>query len=530
MSDTPHRPPHGVEAVNGRVEPRRPDSVDDGGVSAAASTNGAGRMPLWLLPSWFTGADLRVLAKAPSDWVFYNALGLLVVLIACGNGFAMAVAVGYMLGEPVRNVWWVGVGWALVMACGVERVMLQLTVTRRRWLVLVLAPRIALSLLLAVQFGEPVMLRINQDAINAQMTNSQAAQAKAARTRASESFGPLIVADVNKINALRAKEAALRSGIEKYTFLSACEANTPSCSSTGRFGCGTYCEHYARLADQFRGRLAELKPEAQIATLQADIRRLARLEKSQVATGVKAIDQNTGLIAREEALSTIEQQHPTVAYEVWFWRFFFLTLDLAALMAKVWRVLIGSAYELLAAAGRRADRVEALRRDESSRVEEELIGEQGRADVEAGRIRIALENEHRIREEEAKFGAGASDGFTARPAANGKPLGAYSLTELVGDMHPHERERVAVDPRLARAGRLGTALMGAVALATWLISWLTNTSVAGTWVASGAFALAVGLGVFTKWYASAPRWALRPIFATLLVGLVMPIFVAAMNL
>jgi hypothetical protein len=384
--------------------------------------------------------------------------------------------------------------------------------------------------MLAVQFGEPVMLRINQDAINAEMTNSQAAQAEAVRTRASESFGPLIATDEDKINALRAQETTLRSSIEKYTFLSACEANTPSCSTTGRFGCGAYCKHYARLADRLRVRLAELKPEAQITALQADTRRLGRLEKSQIATGVQAIGQNTGLIAREEALSAIEQQHPSAAYEVWFWRIFFLTLDLGALMAKVWRVLIGSPYELLAAAGRRADRVEALRRDEASRVDEELIGEQGRADVEVGRIRIALENEHRIREEEAKFGASAGGSFIPGSTANGEAVRAYSLTQLVDEMHSHERERVAVDSRLARAGRLGTALMGAVAIATWLISWLANTSVGGTWVASGAFALAVALAAFTKWYASAPRWALRPIFATLLVGLVMPIFVLVVNL
>jgi hypothetical protein len=192
-----------------------------------------------------------------------------------------------------------------------------------------------------------------------------------------------------------------------------------------------------------------------------------------------------------------------------------------------------SPYEALAAAARKKDDVEATRQNEASRVEEELIGEQGQADIDFGRIRISLDNERRIAAEEAgSTPAGTAPGGGAhRHAGADRPrVSAYSLGELVDEMSPHETQRIAVDPRLARAGRVGTVLVAALAFLLGMFSLLAHATIAGEWLVFIALGVVTGLGAFTKWYASAPQWALRPILATLVLGLTLPVVIVVMNL
>ena len=487
-------------------------------------------------PAWFAGADLQILDQTPSEKPFYNALGSTVFLLACANGFAISIAGGYMLGIPATHLWWLGLGWTVILCCGVERLVLQFPSTRPRWLPLGLSQRLALSLLIAVLLGEPLMLRINQDAINNQLSIVQTIATRAAASSAAKAHGPRIAADRSQIAAIREHEATLTNQIEHYKFLSSCEADTSSCSTTGKVGCGTYCQHYARMANSLTAQLNTMKPQdnAQITVLRRDISRQRALEQTELVGQSTAIERNSGLIAREEALTAIEKAHPEVSAEVWFWRFLFLTLDLLPLGAKVLRMFAtDSPYEALAAAARKKDGVEATRQNEASRVEEELIGEQGRADIDFGRIRISLDNERRIAGEEAGStpAESALGGKAPRHAGADRPhVSAYSLGKFVDEMSPHETHRIAVDPRLARAGRVGTVLVAALAFMTAMLWLLAHATIAGEWIVFIALGVVASLGVFTKWYVSAPRWALRPILATLVLGLSLPVVIVVMNL
>src|SRR5205085_4130145 len=141
--------------------------------------------------------------------------------------------------------------------------------------------------------------------------------------------------------------------------------------TTGRTGCFTYCQHYARLEDEARARLEALKPQdtKAIAALRADIATKKNAIKAEIALRKKAIHQNTGLLAREHALTSLEKTHPEVAAEVWFLRLFFVALDLLPLGAKVLRLLTtDSPYEAVVEAARRKDGLGATGTNQAVRV------------------------------------------------------------------------------------------------------------------------------------------------------------------
>jgi hypothetical protein len=482
---------------------------------------------LRVLLAWFAGTDLRVLALNPSEWVFYNALGLTVVLLACGSGVGAAVAVGYMLQTSAVKLWWVGIGWAVVVACGIERLVLQVTASGKKALLAALVPRVALALLLAVQFGEPAMLAINRGAIDNRISAVRTVAVRKASRDASRAHASAIAAATRAIASLERQQTALTNQIEYFQFKSACEANTPSCSHTHQLTCRAWCHHFANRAAIARRRLVALRPGGRIAALRTEIASERASARAEARARAKTIRQDDGLIAREEALVAIEKAHPIVRAETWFLRIFFLVLDLLPLTLKVVRMLaVYSPYEAAMTATRRRDGLRAKREDERSRVEEERIGEQGRADGEFMRIRISLENEQRIAAAEARATAA---GFAPRNRAEGARVHAYSLGELVEKARPHELERIRVDPRLARAGRLGTVFVGALTVVTGVFRLFENTTVSGDWLIYGAAGAVAALALYTNWYSTAPRWALRPILATLLVGLTLPIAITVLN-
>ena len=77
---------------------------------------------------------------------------------------------------------------------------------------------------------------------------------------------------------------------------------------------------------------------------------------------MNAIAHDQDLLARAQALSTIEKQHPEVTRYVVFVLGLFVCLDLVALVMKLSHLLVGGAvYEEVAAELRERDRVEAHR-------------------------------------------------------------------------------------------------------------------------------------------------------------------------
>src|SRR3954451_4284247 len=337
------------------------------------------RRPRW---SWFAGADERVLALVPSERSFLEAQGLVIFAMALVTGFAVTVAGSGWWNVPITHLLWLGGVWTALI-CIVDRLIYKSFGTSRRANLALAVPRAALSVMLALVLGLPMVQFIFKPSISNQLTHTSAAAQKDARQTAIVFFEPKIKDATAQIAAIKARDATLAHRVQKFTRLSGCESNEPSCSHTHRSGCGHWCRYYAAQAKTARAALLRAAPvdRTRIATLDAKIRDWQAAETAETANRVHAIDQDQDLLARAQALSAIEQQHPEVSRYVLFVLGLFVCLDLVALVMKLSHLLItGAVYEEVAAELRERDRLQAHRlREETAALRKRITREAGDA-------------------------------------------------------------------------------------------------------------------------------------------------------
>ena len=355
--------------------------------------------------AWFAGADQRVLELVPSERSFLDAQGLVIVAMAVVTGFAVTVAGSGWWNVPITHLLWLGVIWTAVI-CIVDRLIYKSFGTSRKANLTLAVPRAALSLMLALVLGLPMVQFIFKPSISNQLSHSSAVEQKVAQKSALTFYEPKIKDANAQIAAIQGQETTLRNRVDKFTRLSGCENNEASCSHTHRTGCGHWCHFYAHQASNVRAILDRNHPvnQRRIAGLRAKIGDWQKNEALETRTRVTAIAQDQDLLARAQALSTIEKQHPEVRRYVLFVLGLFVCLDLIALVMKLSHLLIGGAvYEEVAAELRERDRLQAHRLREETAVLRKRITEEARADVDVDEARIDSERTRRIADEQAKF-------------------------------------------------------------------------------------------------------------------------------
>jgi Domain of unknown function (DUF4407) len=353
--------------------------------------------------AWFAGADEHVLTLVPSERSFLEAQGLVIVAMACVTGFAVAVAGSGWWNVPITHILWLGLVWTAVI-CIVDRLIYKSFGTSRRANLLLAVPRAALSLMLALVLGLPMVQFIFKPSISNQLTQTSALEQKDARKAALVFYDPKIARATAQIAAIQAHETTLENRISKFTRLSGCENNEASCSHTHLTGCGHWCQYYAKQATIARATLNRdrVADRNTIAGLTARISDWRKSESLETKTRVSAIAHDQDLLARAQALSTIERQHPEVRRYVIFVLGLFVCLDLVALMMKLSHLLIGGAvYEEVASAIRERDRLEAHRLREETSVLRKRITAEATADVDVDEVRIRSERTRRIAAEGA---------------------------------------------------------------------------------------------------------------------------------
>ena len=348
--------------------------------------------------SWFAGADSRVLALVPSERSFLEAQGLVIVAMACVTGFAVAVAGSGWWNIPISHILWLGAIWTVVI-CIVDRLIYKSFGTSRRTNLLLAIPRTVLSVMLALVLGLPMVQFIFQPSISNQLTQTTAAQQKTAQASAIAFYAPKIKQATAQIAQIQKHETALENSIAKFTRLSGCERNESSCSHTHKTGCGHWCHYYAQQAAIARKSLEQDRPldRTKTVALNASIRDWQSREAAESTSRVDAIARDRDLLARAEALSAIERQHPEVSRYVLFVLGLFVCLDLVALVMKLSHLFVGGAvYEEVAAAMRERDRLQAHRlREENAVLRKRYTGE-ARADEAVDEARIDAERARRI--------------------------------------------------------------------------------------------------------------------------------------
>src|SRR5262249_22293823 len=261
--------------------------------------------------AWFAGGDSRVLAFVPSERSFLDAQGLVIFAMACVTGFAVTVAGSGWWNVPITHILWFGVIWTAVI-CIVDRLIYKSFGTSRRANLALAVPRAALSVMLALVLGLPMVQFIFKPSITNQLTQTSALEQRQARTAALAFYKPKIKQSTAQIVAIQRHETTLETRISKFTRLSGCENNEPSCSHTHRTGCGHWCRYHAAQANIARAQLRQDRPvdQRKLADLESKIADWQHSESKETTSRVAAIAGDRDLLARAQALSAIEKQHP----------------------------------------------------------------------------------------------------------------------------------------------------------------------------------------------------------------------------
>jgi hypothetical protein len=340
--------------------------------------------------AWLAGGDRLVLATVPSEVSFLNGLGMWVAGMAVVSGFAMTVAASQWWSTPITSVLWVLPLWAVLYGL-IERLVLKSFGTNWTWNLVITAPRLALSLAIALVVGLPMSQVIYSGSINDQISKTTTARIHQATNEISQVYDAKIAAAQKEIAAVRAREANLERQVTNSRFLSDCEAGDARCSQTHKVGCGPYCKRDARRAAAAAAALKSARPEF-AATIAADRRKIAAwraAETAQVAERVASIKADRDFLSRQAALEEVERATPAVKKYVEFFLAFLIAIDLVALVLKLTHLFsTGGAYERSAAALRAMDVVEAHRLQERAAVLTRRITLEARAEEDADELRI----------------------------------------------------------------------------------------------------------------------------------------------
>ena len=355
--------------------------------------------------AWFGGADASVLRYVPSELSFLSSLGTTIVALAFLSGFVVSVAVSSWWDTPLYRVLWVGAAWTVLFAL-IERLVQKSFSTKWLWNAVIIIPRAALSVAMALVFAVPMSQLIFSKSINAELTSTIAAETRAATSAATSFYQPRIASATAQITALRAHEAALQAQVSKYTLASGCEANETSCSHTHKTGCGNWCHFYASKAAAARSQLAALKAQdvVTIGKLRQSLARWRAAETKEISTRTSSIGANRDMLARAEALQRVEKAHHEVGIYVLFLLVFFCCLDLVPLTMKVTHLIsTGGVYEKVSAALRERDAVHAHQIQEEALVLRRRISGEARAEEAVDQVEIDVDRERRILTENAKL-------------------------------------------------------------------------------------------------------------------------------
>jgi hypothetical protein len=358
--------------------------------------------------AWFAGADERVLALVPTERSFLQAQGLVIAAMAGVTGFAVTVAGSGWWNVPITHLLWLGLVWTAVI-CIIDRLIYKSFGTSRVGNLLLAVPRAALSVMLALVLGLPMVQFIFKPSISEQLTRTSAAEQKEARQAAIAFYAPKIDQATAQIAAIEQRETVLKERISKFTRMSGCEKDDPSCSRTRRTGCGHWCHYYATQASIARATLERERPldRKKVAALKTQIDDWHQAQATETRARVAAISSDQDLLARAQALSAIEKEHPEVSTYILFVLGLFVCLDLVALVMKLSHLLVtGAVYEEVAAALRERDRLEAHRLREQTEVLRERITGEARTEADVDQARFEVEKARRVAEEQDKLTSG----------------------------------------------------------------------------------------------------------------------------
>jgi len=127
--------------------------------------------------AWLGGANLTILAKAPTTRGKFVQMGLVLLTTASIAAVAMTFFIRQEVKEPESTGLLLGICWGLVILNLDRYLVVSMGATRdKRRLMLMAAPRLCLAIVISLAISTPITLRIFQSDINYQLQISQASE------------------------------------------------------------------------------------------------------------------------------------------------------------------------------------------------------------------------------------------------------------------------------------------------------------------------------------------------------------------
>ncbi|WP_165486348.1 DUF4407 domain-containing protein [Frankia sp. Cppng1_Ct_nod] len=310
---------------------------------------------------WLSGANPEILARCPTDQAKYVGVGSAVLTTSAMAAASCAFALHMGLHIPVAGCLLIGTAWGFAIM-GLDRWLVSSVQRRDRWYqnLLIAFPRLALAVLIGLVISTPLVLRIFEPEIQAElvdihresadqfdraMQNDERARqindlsAQQTRLKATVESGGTAL-DVSKdpeVARLQPQVDAARSKYNDAEQAVVCEKEgRPGCGS-GKAGAGIAFNEKVAIRDNAKADLDNLQRQlddavrtasanqsasraSTLANAQQDLgavtAQLDNLEKSRAAD-IAAFNaentDNTGMLIRIEALDRLTAKRPTLA-------------------------------------------------------------------------------------------------------------------------------------------------------------------------------------------------------------------------
>jgi len=530
-----------------------------------------------LLLATLGGGDRNILARSGIDGTQLVGRGIAAIIPAVFGAAAVCIAFKYAFALSLPGAAVAGLVWGGIVLCFDLSLMTQGSDGRLVGRIVRFGLRAIVAVLAAFTFASPIVIWMFSSDIAVQVAadeqnglasyNKNVIAPKYAAKIAKDNVaitsyqGQLTAASQSVVNA----QQSVQTAMVQLT----CEGqginDTAGCGAgTGKYGQGPVYQVRLTELENAQANLTEAEAAEksvdtevgpQLQAAKSDLANLNSEEKSDYASAEVRYGHDDGLIARWTALNELEASSATVRLRAYGLEALIVAVDLSAVIARM--VTTTPSYDRMVRLERA--KVEHFAADEDDDFEEHMLRRRTQRQAETAmenawhdaQLAVARDDaaawaevqRHRIRAWVESETGRPWGGETAQEAQvsdfqsptrdtvglAAAPIGGPSLGMFAAEMKPHENVPVPFDARLTRVAWIGVGLLGVLG-AVLLLLHLTDSAVAGDWLAALGIAAALATAIYTRGFRRGPGWAHQAGFAVGLLVLPIVTMIVLLNL
>lgn len=287
---------------------------------------------------WSSGADLEILKQVPTEKSKYFGIGGTIVftaLMACFAG-------GYAFYTAFRSIELAipfGIFWGCLIF-NLDRYIVasfgtgdgKKTISKQE--IIEALPRLLMAVILGFVISTPLELKLFEDEIILEITSEKNSTIQNRKDQLNSEFTEIVVYE-KKIDNLQDQINKKREAKDRYYDEYICERD--GTCGTGKAGRGP---EYNEKKQRYEVALSDFqKIEKNNSSLISEVKEklnvLLAEKKKREKEFIKAADENIGLLARLDALSSITSKSSTLLFSKWLITFLFILIEIAPILFKM---------------------------------------------------------------------------------------------------------------------------------------------------------------------------------------------------